>query len=56
MLLLLFIIIIIVVVVMKVHYVPLTYSGADIVEKIKWLKNNDDLAQRIAKNGNNNNK
>ena len=36
-----------------VHYVPLAYNGADIVEKIEWLKSHDDLAKRIAENGRN---
>lgn len=34
-----------------IHYVPLSYSAADIVEKIQWLKSHDDMARQIAKNG-----
>lgn len=33
-----------------VHYVPIAFSGADIVEKIQWLQDHDDLAQRIVQN------
>jgi len=33
-----------------VHYVPISYSMADIVEKVKWLQQHDDLAQRIVIN------
>lgn len=33
-----------------VHYVPLSYSGADAIEKIEWLIKNDEAAQRIANN------
>lgn len=33
-----------------VHYVPLSYSAADLTEKILWLKKHDDLAQKIARN------
>jgi hypothetical protein len=33
-----------------VHYVPLSYSMADAVEKIEWLIKNDDKAQQIAQN------
>eukprot|EP01034_Spumella_vulgaris_P027795 gene27795-34570_t len=36
-----------------VHYVPLTYSAADIVEKIEWLKAHDKEAQQIATNARN---
>ena len=36
-----------------VHYVPLTYSCADLVEKIEWLRANDHLARQIAINGRN---
>lgn len=32
------------------HYVPIAHSGADIVDKIKWLRDNDDSAYQIAKN------
>ena len=34
-----------------VHYVPLSYTAADLVEKIEWLRHNDDLARQIARNG-----
>ena len=34
-----------------VHYVPIAHSGADIVDKIKWLIEHDDMAYDIAKNG-----
>ena len=33
-----------------VHYVPLTYSAADLTEKIEWLIAHDEAAQRIARN------
>ena len=33
-----------------VHYVPLAYSSADLVQKIEWLLAHDDLAERIARN------
>ena len=33
-----------------VHYVPLSYSAADLTEKILWLQRHDDLAQKIARN------
>jgi hypothetical protein len=36
-----------------VHYVPIAYSGADVIEKIEWLQRHDKLAQRIAENGRN---
>lgn len=36
-----------------VHYVPLTYSAADIVNKIEWLKKNDGMAQQLAANARN---
>ncbi len=35
------------------HYVPLSYSAADVVTKIEWLKKNDHLAQKIAQNARN---
>lgn len=35
------------------HYVPLAYSSADLIDKIEWLRKNDDLAQQIASNGRN---
>eukprot|EP01040_Poterioochromonas_malhamensis_P006298 gene6298-6777_t len=36
-----------------VHYVPISYSTADVVSKIEWLKAHDDMAQRIAANARN---
>mmetsp|Transcript_14175 Transcript_14175/g.19397 ORF Transcript_14175/g.19397 Transcript_14175/m.19397 type:complete len:170 (-) Transcript_14175:165-674(-) len=33
-----------------VHYVPLSYSAADLVAKVQWLQAHDEMAQRIAKN------
>ena len=36
-----------------VHYVPLSYSAADVVDKILWLREHDHLAQRIALNARN---
>lgn len=35
-----------------VHYVPLSTSGADLVAKVRYLSENDQIAQQIAKNGN----
>jgi hypothetical protein len=34
-----------------VHFVPLSYSGDDIVEKIEWLQAHPHMARRIAENG-----
>lgn len=34
-----------------VHYVPLSYTASDVVEKIRWLKRNDHIAREIARNG-----
>jgi hypothetical protein len=34
-----------------VHYVPLSFSGSDLLEKVLWLKQNDALAKQIAANG-----
>lgn len=34
-----------------VHYVPLSYTASDLVEKIRWLKQNDQIAREIARNG-----
>jgi len=34
-----------------VHYVPILNSGADVAEKIEWLREHDNLAQQIAANG-----
>jgi hypothetical protein len=36
-----------------VHYVPLSYNLADIVEKVEWLQKHDDLAHKIAINAKN---
>ena len=36
-----------------VHYVPISFTGADLAEKVQWLKDHDDLAQQIAENGRN---
>lgn len=33
-----------------VHYVPLTYSAADVAEKVRWLQQNDHLARQLALN------
>eukprot|EP01033_Poteriospumella_lacustris_P005111 gene5111-3651_t len=33
-----------------VHYVPLSYSSADLVRKVRWLREHDDLAQQLAAN------
>lgn len=33
-----------------VHYVPISYSLADLARKIEWLQRNDKLARRIASN------
>lgn len=33
-----------------VHYVPIAYSAADILAKLKWLGSHDTLARRIASN------
>lgn len=33
-----------------VHFVPLTYTTTDIVDKIRWLQQNDHLAHILAKN------
>ena len=37
----------------QVHYVPLSYSSADLIEKIEWLIDHDTMAQQIAKNAKN---
>ena len=34
-----------------VHYVPISFTAADLIEKIEWLNTNPILARRIAKNG-----
>lgn len=36
-----------------VHFIPIMYTGADIVEKVRWLQANDDLALRIVENARN---
>jgi len=36
-----------------VHYVPFTYSGVDLISKIQWLVDNDDLALKIVRNAKN---
>lgn len=33
-----------------VHYIPISYDLNDLVEKIEWIKNNDDEARKIAQN------
>ena len=33
-----------------VHYVPLSYNTADVIDKIEYLLANDDLAKRLATN------
>lgn len=34
-----------------VHYVPLSYTSADLIEKLEFLRAHDDIAQQIAQNG-----
>ena len=34
-----------------IHYVPIAFNAADLVEKVLWLKAHDNIARRIAKNG-----
>lgn len=36
-----------------VHYVPLAYNVADVLDKILWLRNNDQMARQIAINARN---
>ena len=36
-----------------VHYVPLAYNAADLLEKVMWLKAHPNLARRLATNGKN---
>lgn len=36
-----------------VHYVPITFSAADVIEKIQWLQSHDDMARQIALNAHN---
>lgn len=33
-----------------IHYVPISYSGADLVRKVNWLRSHDREAQQIAAN------
>jgi len=33
-----------------VHYVPLAYNMADLIDKVEWLRSNDDMAQTLAQN------
>lgn len=33
------------------HYVPVKNDQSDLIEQIQWLMDNDDIAQKIAKNG-----
>ncbi len=33
-----------------VHYVPISYSAADVIDKVEWLRQHDHLARRIAEN------
>lgn len=33
-----------------IHYIPLTITAADVIDKIIWLKNNEKAAYRIASN------
>ncbi len=33
-----------------VHYVPIAHNTADLTEKVEWLIEHDDLAQKLAKN------
>lgn len=34
-----------------VHYVPISYSTGDIIDKIEWLQKHDHIAEKIANNG-----
>ena len=36
-----------------VHYVPLAYNGADLIQKVEWLKANDQMAETLALNARN---
>ncbi len=36
-----------------VHYVPIANTGADVAEKVQWLKDHEDMAKQIAINGRN---
>jgi hypothetical protein len=33
-----------------VNYIPIKYDLSDLIEKIEWVKNNDELAEKISKN------
>jgi len=33
-----------------VHYIPIKYDLSDLIEKIEWVNENDDLAKKIAEN------
>lgn len=33
-----------------VHYVPLSYSAADVIDKVEWLQEHDEAASSIARN------
>lgn len=32
------------------HYIPLSYDGSDIIQKVEWARAHDDRAQQIAEN------
>ena len=34
-----------------VHYIPLSESGAELADIVRWLHEHDDMARRIAENG-----
>lgn len=34
-----------------VHYLPLNYTLQNVIERIKWAKENDQEAQRVSRNG-----
>lgn len=36
-----------------VHYVPISYSTTDIIEKLEWLRENDHIGRKIAQNAKN---
>eukprot|EP01038_Epipyxis_sp_PR26KG_P017693 gene17693-24641_t len=36
-----------------VHYVPVTFSTSDIIEKIEWLQHHDEMVKQIAINAHN---
>jgi hypothetical protein len=33
-----------------VHYVPITFTGADLIAKVQWLRDHDDMALQIVQN------